>query len=91
MKFKPYNGKNVILCDAMVGVNPNSRQPQLIRCRQDAVGRYYVNDDPLLTLVPYLCQNCFEKISEADKVNEPIRQKLRETARQVVKQANEKS
>lgn len=88
MKFKRYKGTKK-LCDATVGVDPESRQPRLVRCKNEAVGRYYVNDDPMLVLVPYLCRDCFEKISEADKINEPRRQKLIEAARQATRDCGE--
>lgn len=89
MKFKPYRGKTPKLCDATVGVDRTHHQPRLVRCENNAVGRYYVNDDPMLVLVPYLCRDCFEKISEADKINEPRRQALIEAARKATRDCGE--
>jgi hypothetical protein len=86
MKFKPYKGKKSKLCDAMLGVDPKYKHPVLIRCKNEAVGLYLANDDPFC-MGAYLCQGCFEKISEDDKVREPIRQKLREAARQATRDA----
>lgn len=88
MKFKPYKGKETKLCDAMTGVDERYKHPVLIRCKNEAVGLYLANDDPFC-MGAYLCQGCFEKISEQDKVREPERYRLREMAREATRRAKE--
>lgn len=64
IKIKPYRGDK--LCDAVVGQNPNSRSPQLLRCKNKA--EFLYSDSSKFGFPALLCKDCCDKISAKDRV-----------------------
>lgn len=60
---KPKNAHG--LCEAAVGIDPNSRQPRIIRCTKPAVW-LYINDAGKSQIGATLCDDCCTKIEEQD-------------------------
>lgn len=62
-EIKKYKGKE--LCEATIGVDPNSKQPKLLRCKNSAEYIYYIKNIGHL-----LCDNCLKRIKEKHENSE---------------------
>lgn len=52
------------LCEAIIGRDPNSHQPKLIRCNNKAELLYYHNDNGKLRHGFPMCKECFDKMEK---------------------------
>lgn len=60
---KPKNAHG--LCEAAVGIDPNSRQPRIIRCTKPGVW-LYIDETRKSQIGAVLCDECCKAIEERD-------------------------
>jgi hypothetical protein len=62
-KNRKYKGDR--FCEAIVGIDPNSYQPHLLKCGNQATWVYFAKGDQFGAL---LCEECFDRIIKKEAV-----------------------
>lgn len=76
-QYRKFKSKNPKLCDCLVGIDPNSRQPHLLKCKNIAQYLWYSrhwfleitkeSTEPIFFTPAKVCESCLERLKLTKK------------------------